>query len=162
MAGFVDGKIRIIHQFPDLLQVIFQGYGEAVLMGGAKQKTVIRELLPAIQREAGFIGIAIHIVRIDPVAAFFSSQFNAVRHALANIQGADIQPAFSRPVAQPPTLVGGQKTVAIRAPVFVGPGGKIADHLFASGLQVLNNTLFGIEQIHHIEIYVIADVDLTL
>jgi hypothetical protein len=70
----VEGGEELRH----LVEVILQRGREATDVGRIGQELVVAELIGRAEREAGVVGVPIHVVKLDAVEAFRLAQVQAV------------------------------------------------------------------------------------
>src|SRR5574344_1009937 len=87
MALLVDRQIEAGDQRRDLLQVIFQRYGQPQGVGLPGEKAVVIELIGGIESKTTILQIAIDVIRIDAITPLVASQLQAGAHQFADFAG---------------------------------------------------------------------------
>ena len=79
-ALFIHSKVEMIYKMLDLFKIIFQTYGKSKIMCCVSKGYVENQLIIVAERKAGIVAIAVNVVWIDTMAAFFCSLFHASPH----------------------------------------------------------------------------------
>ena len=131
-ALFVHRKVEMIYKMLDLFKIILQTYSKSKIMCCVSKGYVKSQLIIVAESKAGTVAIAINIIRVDAIAAFFSSLLHASPHdGNQNIQFAHIEPSLTLPAVKIPAEKRGWKGVAIRTPVFIAACTEITDDMLA-------------------------------
>ena len=116
-------------------------------MGLRGEELVVVQLRGRGEREAGTVGVAVDVVRIDRVAPLADRQVHAGAHHGAHAGGARVQPALARPAVQRIAERSGGELPGVGAPVLERAGAEVADHLASSGAKRGDRRGAGVEEI---------------
>src|SRR5207248_4960022 len=131
---------------------------QAAGVRGRGEEAVVVELVRGGEGEAGAVGVAVHVVGVDPGAPLLDGEVEAVFHDVADGGGADVEPALPGPAVSAAQRRG-RELVGVGAPVLVAAGAEVADHLAPLRLQAGDLGGAHVEEVEVVHRHLVAGVE---
>lgn len=146
-AGFVQGPIEVIHEVFDLVQIVFQSYGQSSGVGFFGKETVEVDLVRAFEGETSIVVVAIHVVGFDPIASFLNGHVESCFHDVANRAVSNVDPLFVGPAIHGFSEGSRWKALLVGTPILPRTCGKVTNDDSALLLESVDGVLRAIEEI---------------
>jgi len=83
-ALLIDGKVEIVHERSDLVDVVLEGNSQIVGVGSRSKEAVEVKLIGSGERETRVVFVGVNVVHLNSIASLGGSQLNTGDHDVAN------------------------------------------------------------------------------
>ncbi|KAL2280730.1 hypothetical protein FJTKL_12257 [Diaporthe vaccinii] len=149
-ALFVHREVHDVDNAVDDGGSVLEACDHALIRGLLGQEAHEVDRVFLAQVEPVLVVVAVHVVRVDGVAAHVGGYGDAVRHDVADILAVQLEPVLAGPAVQLLALVVVVEPPRVGAVRLVGPGAEVADDRHVPLLQVADDGQVLVEE--HVDV----------